>query len=143
MSIMISYLDGQEIGCSTRDCAAGDRYGQWIPEWHRWQQREDHEMELVCEVLDEVAYGCAACWVTREGRQHRIDAQSPLKHLSTQTATQTDPPECGSLPRRCRLRPTQTLSTSRKYLPGCAGGAGGSWRGMSTSIPLPSCRSQC
>jgi superfamily II DNA helicase RecQ len=34
-AIMSSYLDGQEVDCSTRDCAACDQCGEGITEWHR------------------------------------------------------------------------------------------------------------
>ena len=66
-AIMSNYLDGREIDCGMQDCATCDRCGEGNVEWHRWQQREGREMHVVQEVLDELADGCAACWVTQQG----------------------------------------------------------------------------
>jgi hypothetical protein len=66
-AIMSSYLDGRRVECSMRDCAACDWCGEGVAEWHRWQQREGRERDEVCRVLDELADGCAACWVTGQG----------------------------------------------------------------------------
>lgn len=63
-AIMSSYLDGHGVECGMQDCAACDRCGEGVAEWHSWQQREAYERDDVCRVLDELADGCAACWVT-------------------------------------------------------------------------------
>lgn len=54
-----------------QDCATCDQCGEGNVEWHRWQQREGCEMHVVQEVLDELADGCAACWVTQQGEDDR------------------------------------------------------------------------
>lgn len=66
-AIMSSYLDGRRVECSMQDCAACDWCGEGVAEWHRWQQTEGRERDEVCRVLDELADGCTACWVTGQG----------------------------------------------------------------------------
>lgn len=68
-AIMSSYSDGRRVECSMQDCAVCDRCGEGVAEWHRWQQREGCERDNVCRVLDELADGCAACWVTGQGEE--------------------------------------------------------------------------
>jgi hypothetical protein len=86
-AIMSSYLDGCEVECRMQDCAACDRCGEEIAEWHRWQQREGREMQVVQEVLDELVDGCAACWVTRQ-REDNEDW-----YLHSQAECSMGPPE--------------------------------------------------
>jgi superfamily II DNA helicase RecQ len=66
-AIMSSCLNGCEIECSMHGCAACDQCKKVTVEWNRWQQKEGREMHVVQEALDELADGCAACWVTRQG----------------------------------------------------------------------------
>lgn len=70
--VMSGYLDGQETECSQMDMAPCDRCGEGVREWQVSQVEAAEEWRQVKEVLDEVADGCAACWITQEGEEAHL-----------------------------------------------------------------------
>jgi hypothetical protein len=66
---MSLYLDGKRTICrdGDGDMALCDRCGEGIVEWQRSQAEAASEWQKVRMVLDELADGCAACWVTQDG----------------------------------------------------------------------------
>jgi hypothetical protein len=63
-AVMGRYLDGKETQCGdVEGAAACDRCGEGRAEWEEQQRREGRERALVQSTLDELADGCAVCWV--------------------------------------------------------------------------------
>ncbi len=84
--VMSLYLDGKQTNCTTAavgaegedmDMALCDRCGEGVAEWQTSQAETAEEWQKVRMVLDELADGCAACWVTQDGElAHLHDWQS-------------------------------------------------------------------
>ncbi|KAK5111071.1 hypothetical protein LTR85_012290 [Meristemomyces frigidus] len=64
---MSMYLDGRAASCSEGTLSACDRCGDGVAEWQDMQRREQEERSKVRAALDEIADGCAACWIGGSG----------------------------------------------------------------------------
>jgi hypothetical protein len=85
--VMSGYLDGKETVCRDGDMIHCDRCGEGIAEWHCSQVEVAGEWQKVKMVLDELADGCAACWVTQDGDlryMHPRQSCSAVAELSKQ-----------------------------------------------------------
>lgn len=79
--VMSGYLDGKETTCTGSAVEAGreapdmarcDRCGEGVAEWQASQAEAASEWQVVRRVLDELADGCAACWVTVGGEDAHL-----------------------------------------------------------------------
>jgi len=83
--VMSRYLDGEEITCADVDCAACDRCGEGLVDWQSSQARDAGEQQQVRRLLDEVADGCAACWMLdgeEDSYLHSLATCRKFSHLS-------------------------------------------------------------
>ena len=55
--------EGEPVDCISGEMARCDRCGNGVTDWERTQKTEAREKGEVLDTLDEVASGCAACWV--------------------------------------------------------------------------------
>ena len=80
---MSTYLDGHAVSCSDGKLEACDRCGDGIAEWQELQRREQEEQATVRAALDDMADGCAACWVGGAGEE-----EDEYMHTSTDCPSQ-------------------------------------------------------
>lgn len=88
--VMSGYLDGQETECSQMDMAPCDRCGEGVREWQVSQVEAAEEWRQVKEVLDEVADGCAACWMTQEGEEAHLHSLKGCQRVGELTQAVCD-----------------------------------------------------
>jgi hypothetical protein len=80
--VMSGYLDGQETECSEGDMVGCDRCGEGVKDWQQSQVEAEQEWQQVQEVLDELADGCAACWVTQQGEESYIHSLKGCRRVT-------------------------------------------------------------
>ncbi|TKA79674.1 hypothetical protein B0A49_04713 [Cryomyces minteri] len=86
--VMSGYLDGRETACLDIDCAACDRCGEGVAEWHGAQREYEDEWRKVRQVLD-------ADWSTSKPLASKL---SKLRlHFPNNQASQA-----------CQVKPTMT-----------------------------------
>ena len=70
--VMSSYLDGRKIECvdGSGEMARCDRCGEGLTALERAYRKAATERQLVEETLDEIADGCAHCWVMQREWNH-------------------------------------------------------------------------
>jgi hypothetical protein len=62
--VMMEYFDEQEpVDCISGEIARCDRCGSGVTDWERSQRNTAGKRGLVLDTLDQVANGCAVCWI--------------------------------------------------------------------------------
>jgi hypothetical protein len=80
-AVLGRYLDGRDTRCAdVEGAAACDRCGEGRTEWHDEQRRAGREWALVESTLDELADGCAVCWVLADGCGDGSGDDEPYMH---------------------------------------------------------------
>jgi len=135
-AVMSGYLDGRAVECGELDGARCDGCGEGVTEWQGAQAEAEGEWQLVREALDEIADGCAACWVVEgdeDGHLHSL-ARCQKRAELTQAA-------CDEFRRQIRYEVKSHSCTkcgiSQKF---CATGVGEGMRCQWPNVLIPMVR---